>query len=134
MTEADREMLSAFVDGEPVEAAALAEAVASDGGRQELLDLMLMRAWATLEIAGETEGDLDRLDRRVLGALASAEASRPRSRLALVAAAAILVIAIGLGAVLRLRWSSANGDAAADAPPPPTRQLTFTEGQDWFRS
>ncbi|HEX5042610.1 MAG TPA: hypothetical protein VFV75_06870 [Candidatus Polarisedimenticolaceae bacterium] len=116
------EAVAAFVDGEPADAALLAQALASDEGRTLLLDSMLLRA----AVALDPSEDLQDLDRRVMRALAAEERPRFRAPVWAAAAAALLVLALGIGAALRA-WRR----GAAEGPPPATREITFTYGVDW---
>ena len=119
----DLAALSAFLDDEPVSPEALAEALAQPGGREALLDFVLVRA-ALREDPVPTE----RL-RRALGR-EGAPAIAMRRNVRRWAAAAALILA---AAALVRYWPREKADEAT-RPPAVTREEPFTEGVDWFRS
>jgi hypothetical protein len=118
-----REVLSAFIDGEPVDAAALAAALVEPGARDMLVDFVRLRA----EFAAEPEPPaafVETMRRRL----------RPRPgafvigrSLRLVGAAAVFVLAL-LGAIDLRRMIRPD---RSEEPPSPTRVIRFEPGVDW---
>jgi negative regulator of sigma E activity len=118
-----REILSAFVDGERVDAVALASALAEPGAHEILVDFARLRA--ALADEPEPPAALVETMRRRL---------RPRPRafalarsLRLTATAAVLLLAL-LGAIDLRRMMRPEG---SEEPPPPTRVIRFEPGIDW---
>ena len=118
-----REILSAFVDGEPVDAVALAAALAEPGAHEILVDFARLRA--ALADEPEPPAALVETMRRRL---------RPRPRafafvrtLRLTAAAAVLLLAL-LGAIDLRRMMRPE---RSEEPPLPTRVIRFEPGIDW---
>jgi len=117
------EILSAFIDGEQVDAVDLASALAKPGAREALIDFVRLRAAfaddsrPSERFSQEMRSMLDGRRRRLL--------SRP---LRLVAAAAVFVLAT-LGALdlgRRLR-----PQRAPDDPPAVARVIRYEPGVDW---
>jgi negative regulator of sigma E activity len=116
------QILSAFVDGEPVDAEALAHALLESGGRDTLIDFVLVRG-ALVDDSRPSEAFYAAMGKRLT----------PRWRrglrpLRVLAAAAVLALAVvglfDLGSRLASR-------PRADEPPAPTRVLRFEPGVDW---
>jgi hypothetical protein len=120
------EVVSAFVDGEPVEAGELGSALAGPGGREALLDFMLLRA--RLADGAEPSPVFVARMRRRLGGRAGAPRGGRIVRLAAVAA--VLMLAT-LGALDLAR--SLRGDRPHE-PPEPTRVIRYEPGVDWHDS
>jgi hypothetical protein len=118
MTHDPHEILSAFVDGEPVDTAALAEALAGPGAREALLDFVLLRAAVCADDARPSDRLAPRI-RRVLGA--------KRRWAPLAAAAAALVVAVAGGGW----WTLHERAARRDAPPEATQTIVLECGRDW---
>ena len=121
-TEAE-EILSAFIDGEPVDAEALASALREQGARELLVDFVLLRAALAREDdppKAAVDSMRSRLRRRPW------VPSFPRP-LRFLAAAAVLVLAL-LGALDLRRMARPE---RADEPPRPTRVIRFEPGVDW---
>jgi hypothetical protein len=119
------EVLSAFVDGEPVEPDVLAPALLAPGGREALLDFARLRS----ALAAEEDRPRPEFYARMSGVLPAASpvgARTPGTRW-LTLAAVVLLGALGLADVgLRLR--DARG---GEQPPRPDRVLQFQPGVDW---
>ena len=108
------DVISAFIDNEPFEARALAEALADPQGREALLDLIALR-----HVVGE--------DTAAIEAAAQRPASRWRS---LVAAAAIVVGLVGAYSVGR-NVAPTSGEQALEEAPPPDRVIELRPGMEW---
>lgn len=124
------EILSAFLDGEPIAPEALAQALAAPGGREALLDFARLRT--------EMAADQNRPSPAFYEAMARQTGSQARGprpgtlrpwTAVLLRVAAIVILALasfGAGELLtRLRGG------ASDGPPRATRVLRFTPGVDW---
>jgi len=96
------EVISAFLDNEPFEPQALAEALATPAGREVLIDFILLRHVAQSEESG--------------AGFTLTPAQRSKTPLSLVAAAAIVIALLG-GYQLGQRQSAPG----ATPPPAPTR-------------
>jgi hypothetical protein len=107
------EVISAFIDNEPFDQHELAAALATEDGREQLLDLIALRHVVVADLAPES---------------ATKTVARPRWRA--LAAAAALVVALGGGYALGHRIASEAGNLA-DAPPAPTRVIELTPGVNW---
>lgn len=118
-----KEVLTAFVDGEPVDPGELASALAEPGAREAVLDFMLLRA-RLLDAAEPSSGFVDRM-RGQLGERSGGIGLRRSLRL--VAAAAILALA-GVGALDLMQLVH---PAHSDDPPEPTRVIRYEPGVDW---
>jgi hypothetical protein len=137
-----QDVIAAFADGEPVTAEELRASLASEDGRDYLIDLLairgLIRPCGAEDIA-RGSGPADEAD-------AAASMSAPRSpRLVWAAAAAALVAVSTLAGFSAGRMTQA--DVAPDAPtitvlaapppaflidvPAPTRVIQLKHGQDW---
>jgi hypothetical protein len=118
------EVLSAFVDGEPVEPGELASALAEPGAREALFDFLRLRA-ALADGARPSEAFVQGMRERLTGGRA-ARLGRP---LRMVAAAAVLALAavgaLDLGRLFR-------PEQPADGPPPVSRVIRFEPGVDWL--
>jgi anti-sigma-K factor RskA len=123
MTTDPTEILSAFVDGEEADASALAEALASPGAREMLIDFVRLR----VELARETDAPAPSVREAVERELRLA--ATPRWRFVVAGAAAVLVVVLVAGLVSHAR----RAPAPAIEPPPAQREVRFTEGVDWFR-
>jgi hypothetical protein len=118
------EVLSAFVDGEPVDPAALASALRAPGARETLIEFALLRA-AFADEDRPSERFVERMRER-LGERRSLRRARP---LRFVTAAAVLALA-GLGALdLGRRF---RPERSVDEPPPVSRVLRYEPGVDWM--
>ena len=118
-----REILSAFVDGETVDAVALASALAEPGAHEMLVDFARLRA----ALADEPEPPA-----ALVETMRSRLPSRPRAfaivrSLRITAAAAVIVLAL-LGAIDLRRMMQPERE---EQPPPPTRVIRFEPGIDW---
>jgi len=123
MTADTKEVLSAFIDGEPVDAATLAAALGEPGAREMLIDFVRLRA----ALSHEPEPPADWVE-----TMRQRLAPRPRTfvlarSLRLLAAAAVLVLAV-LGAIDLRRMV---GPERPEEPPRPTRVIRFEPGIDW---
>ena len=124
------ELLSAFMDGEAVDPAVLAEAFAVPGAKEALRDFALLRA----EVLADDSRPTSAFYTRMTGLFASSPPHRswwavavPVPALAL-AAAAVLVVALGVWA-----WRAPGLPTSHifDAPPAPDRVVVFRPGVDW---
>lgn len=134
------EIIGAFIDGEPVEASELRQALSADEGREYLIDVLALRGLVApggVPAAGATTDQARGMETQ----------SQPstRRRLFWTAAAAALVAVSTMAGFLVGRVSLP--DAAPDAPsitvlaapppafsidvPPPTRVIQLQHGQDW---
>ena len=114
------EVLSAFLDGEAVDAAALAAALAEPGARETLIDFVRLRAAVADDDDRPSDAFVQRMRRRLGGAIGR----RVPGLLRLVAVLAIAALAT-VGAYDLLRG------ARTDQPPTPTRVIRFEPGVDW---
>src|SRR5262245_59413137 len=129
------EVIGALVDGERVDPASLKTALATDEGRQYLVDLMALRELtgedAAASDAGTTRALVPPLGRRVFG-------SRPWLRGFAAAAALVAAVAGGYTAGRRAaptppptRMTTAPGDAYGVPAPMPTSVIRLEPGVDW---
>ena len=125
MTQDPLQILSALLDGEPVEPDVLATALLAPGAREALVDFARLRA--------ELGADDSRPSLALYGAIDQVLGRRrPTSRtvwrvLQGAAAAAVLALA-ALGA---MSLSARFHHGAVEEPPRATRVLQFTPGVDW---
>ena len=126
------EVLSALVDGEAVDPAELAEALAHPDAREVLVDFARLRSLAAADDARPSPRFYTRMERG-LGA-EDPRATRRSPRFAALAVAAVLLVGVGLAAGLFLQPAERSSSSAPDRPPSATREITFTPGVDWFRS
>jgi hypothetical protein len=122
------ETLSAFLDDHPVSPEALADALAQPGGREALLDFVLVRT--TLR---DEEVPTERMRLALQLRLATAVPLRRRTA-SWMAAAAVLLAAAATAVWWRHESSVTSGDDGGANPPAVTREVPFSEGVDWFRS
>jgi len=108
----DLEVISAFVDDEPFDPDALGRALATDDGRQILLEFIALRHVIADDGA----------------AVAPAVPVRPRSRWPLWAAAAAVVVALA-GGFMAGRTLERRGQS--DQAPAPTRTVELRPGVEW---
>lgn len=135
MTRDPHELISAFVDGETVEAEALGAALAGPGGREALMDFIALRS--------ALEADALRPSAEFYAAMGEALAPRRPRHLAAAAllAAALVLAAAGLwrlgagtGGAPTVRTSPAAVTATGESRPKPPdvmRVIRFTPGVDW---
>jgi hypothetical protein len=118
-----KEVLSAFVDGERVEADHLASALVEPGAREALLDFVRLRnALADDSLPSE------RFVRVMKGQLGERRQSALARPLRLVAAVVVLALA-GLGLLdLRRRLGV---ESQPDQPPAVARVIRYEPGVDW---
>jgi hypothetical protein len=119
------EILSALMDGEPVEPDLLAAALLAPGAREALVDFAGLRA----ELGADDSRPSPRLYRAtelVLGRRRGP--ARPVWRLLQSAAAVVVLALAALGALsLRTRFYGRG----PEEPPQATRIIQFTPGVDW---
>ncbi|HVL66448.1 MAG TPA: hypothetical protein VM364_04205 [Vicinamibacterales bacterium] len=115
------EILSALVDGESVDPAAVAAALEDAGARAALVDFVRLRNAARAD-AAPLPASLDRLR----------AAGPPRRVLRWAAAAAALVLTFMAGLLTAVSWRPDARDPAA--PPQPARVERFEPGVDWHPS
>ena len=118
------ELLSAFVDGEPLEASALGAALAAPGAREALIDFVRVRA----ALADESRPS-DRFVQAMRRRLDPTRSSRLWWPVRLAAAAAVLALAVLGVADLRRRLGLG---AEPDQPPPVSRVIRYEPGVDWM--
>jgi hypothetical protein len=119
------ELISSFIDGEEVDPSALADALASSGAREILIDFVLLRAAA----AGIDDSPGEEFHSRMNPVLAGLPAVSRPARLWLPAAAAAAVLVIGAVGL----WSLRDGGepVVEPSPPVPARTIHFEPGVDW---
>jgi hypothetical protein len=120
MGEEAAETLSAFVDGEPVDVAELASALAGPGGSEMLLDFARLRA----EVADGVEPS-EAFVERTRARLAAGPGARHRWPSA-VAAAAVLALAAWGALDLGRRWWG-----RPESLPAAASEVRFEPGVDW---
>jgi hypothetical protein len=124
MTPEPLALLSAFVDGEPVEPEALAAALRTSGAHEALLDFARLRA----ALVRDDTRPSPTFHARAEKLLAAKEPlGDPTRRPRPLAVAAVLLLAVLLIADLSARLSPAR----AAQPPRPDRVLHFQPGVDW---
>jgi hypothetical protein len=118
-------VVEAFLDGEPVDRAALSDALADAGAREHLVDLLALRGGVAS-----------------LGSSAWS-AARPPSRRRWLAAAAVVVLSVGTGFIAGQRTIDASGAPAVETvveqgarveAPKPTRVISLQPGVNWTES
>ena len=116
MNEMHSELMSAFVDGEPVDPDSLAAALQDDEARQVLVDFVRLREAAR------------RADREMPPSLATLRRKPAWQMTVPLPAVAALVLVALLASWFMPR--AARIDGPPD-PPAPARTLTFEPGVDW---
>ncbi|MDH3626436.1 MAG: hypothetical protein OEV00_01135 [Acidobacteriota bacterium] len=123
MTREPNEILSAFLDGEAVEDLALAEALAAPGGRETLVDFVLLRGAMTSAADRPGAEFYKNMD-----ALLEPQARKRPWRTLAAAAAVVAFLALGV-------WSLRPTETVQIDPPTPapeaSRTLHFERGVDW---
>lgn len=120
----DFEIIAAFVDGERVDGEALKQALASDDGRQYLVDLIALR-----EVAGD--------DAIVPAPVSTGRTRRTAGWLAVAAGIALTTMAGYQAGVSRAQVGAAGTVAPASAarpqvtPPKPTVIIKLEPGTTW---
>lgn len=117
------EILSAFVDGEPVEPGELAAALAEPGARETLIDFVRLR----VAVAADGKPS-ETFTRRMRERLARGPGRRAARLLRLAAALAVATLAT-VGAYDLVR--GARPEQRPDEPPTATRVIRFEPGIDW---
>ena len=132
--------ISAFVDGESVDANHLAAALEDPAARAALVDFVRMRAAVRAgdaPLPPSLDSFRPAVSERPFDSLRSLRAGRFDSlrslRAGWPAVAALLVLVFLAGLVVPRPWTPARGEAT-EAPPPPTRVEKFTPGVDWHQS
>jgi hypothetical protein len=123
MTMESSEVLSAFVDGEPVDAGALVAALSQPGARETLIDFVRLRA----ELVDE-ERPSGAFVRRMRKGLGGTRHDGVRLLLRIAAAIVVGVLAT-IGALDLVRAS--RPVQRPDDPPIVTRVIRFEPGVDW---
>jgi hypothetical protein len=122
MSQDPLEILSAFMDGEPVAPDALSAALLAPGAREALFDFVALRAG----LAEDDSAPSPALTRAMNGTLG--RSTRPVWRVLRRAAAVVVLALAAIGAIsLGTRF---RGNAP-DEPPRATRVIQFTPGVDW---
>jgi len=122
MSQDPLEVLSAFMDGEPVAPDALAAALLAPGAREALLDFAALRAG----LAGDDARPSLAFHRAMSGILG--RRAQPVWRVMRRAAAVVVLALAALGAISLERRFRGN---PAEEPPRPSRVIQFTPGVDW---
>src|SRR6185503_5059909 len=116
-------VIEAFLDGEPVDRAALSDALADAGAREHLVDLLALRGGVAS-----------------LGSSAWS-AARPPSRRRWLAAAAVVVLSVGTGFIVGQRTIDASAAPAVETvveegagveAPKPNRVILLQPGVNWI--
>ena len=129
MSEDRIELLSAFLDGEPVPWADLAEAFHAPGAQAALRDFALLRAQVQEE-EYEPSAVFYRDMRQALDARPEVRpwwSRKLQISLPALAVAAFLVIVVGLWAI----FTDRHPGPEAARPPVPDQVIHFEPGQDW---
>jgi hypothetical protein len=125
MSQDSLEVLSSFMDGEPVDADVLAAALLAPGARETLVDFAGLRAGLAADDSVPSPAlhrAIDRMFGRHRGH------GRPAWRLLQSAAAVVVLALAALGAMsLRTRFYGRG----PEEPPHATRIIQFTPGVDW---
>ena len=122
MSQDPLEVLSAFIDGEPVAPDALAAALHVPGARDALLDFAALRAG----LAADDSRPSPALRRAMDGILG--RRAQPVWRVLRGFAAVVVLALAALGAV---SLGTRSRGPTADEPPRATRVIQFTPGVDW---
>jgi hypothetical protein len=141
MSEQSELVVSAYLDGEPVEACVVLAALDAEEGRQALVDFVRLRLVACDDVMPRSEF-YDRM-RGVMPTLPARSARRPRGNIAWPIAAALAAsLAIGFWTgtafttqnVARSTQGQSAGPLKPDAPPKAVRVIEFQPGVDWHQS
>lgn len=121
------EVISAFIDNEPFDAAELGRVLAEPGGRELLLDLLALRSLVDTDSTAKSS--------------APATMAPPVERrrwVALGFAAATFVFAVGGGLIFNATRNASTAatpsTSGADVPPTPDRVVTFEPGLEWHEA
>jgi hypothetical protein len=134
-------VVSAYLDGEPVEAASVLAALDTEEGRQVLVDFVRLRLVVRDDESPRPEfyGRM----RGVMPTLPARSGRRPRGNIAWPIAAALAAsLAIGFWTgsafttqnVARSSRGQSVGPLKPDAPPKAVRVIEFQPGVDWHQS
>jgi anti-sigma factor RsiW len=124
MTLTDEELVSACLDGEPVDATALAQALSRPEARDALVDFMLLRA----RVLGDPAHPRSDFEPRVRRRMEAETVPWWSRRLGRSAAAAAAVVAVATSYWL---GSLEGRPVIPTEPPQPTRTVAFEPGVDW---
>lgn len=123
MNRESNEILSAFLDGEPVDERVLAEALAAPGGREALVDFVLLRSAMTSASNRPGADFYSKMD-----GLLKPRRQKRSWRTMTAAAAVVAILFLGI-------WSLRPTKEQATREPTPipkaTRTLHFERGVDW---
>ena len=123
MTTSDTEVLSALLDGEPLDADRLAAALEDPTARATLVDFVRLRAAVATD------------NQPVPPSLARLRSPRATGALLRWPAAAAVLFAVFLAGWFAPRpWNADVPVTPSDAPPQPTRIEKFVPGVDWHQS
>jgi hypothetical protein len=119
------EVISAFMDGEPVAPDALAAALLVPGAREALLDFAALRAGLAADDSRPSPAFHRAMDR-----LVGDRRRGVRTPWAILRAVAAVVV-LALAAVGAISLGTRFRGNTADEPPRATRVIQFTPGVDW---
>jgi hypothetical protein len=132
MTDQSELVISSYLDGEPVAAAAVLAALDTEAGQRALIDFTRLRVAAAGDHAPSAEFYAH------IRHLLPTVPARPRRPLAWPVAAALAAsLAIGIwagSALVPTRHSVAPSNAPSDSPPKAVRVFEFQPGVDWHQS
>ena len=127
-----RDIVAAFLDHEPVDAAALDRALADANGREYLIDLLVLRG-----LVANPAARLGPIDRPAASERARERGTGRRSALWLAAAAALVVVGTTGGYVAgrvvyrQHQVSQAQPRVSGPAAPAPTHVIRLENGVTW---
>ena len=120
------EVLSAFVDGEPVDPEVLSEALSGPGAVTALVDFIRLRGAAREDRVVPSPQFYAAFDR-----LFNQRSEEPKARLRSIGLAFAATVLIGFGVAAGWIIHSGNGPRRASRPPEVTREENFVQGVDW---
>ncbi len=126
MTDDRFEILSAFVDGEPVDPGVLAELLALPGARETLIDFVLLRAQIREDSSHPGAGFYRSMERAVRARVLRFHSRTLRGVAGVAAAAVLVTLGLWVGHATRPRPPDATSQ-----PPLPQREIPFEFGVDW---
>ena len=128
MNDTDRELLSAFFDGEPVDAAALAAALENEAAIESLRGFARRHA----EVASSGLAPRPGWVQATRAKLVDLDGGSWWARWVAVPAPALVAAAVTIAALGIWGWRSQTAPApATERPPTVTRTIAFELGKDW---